>query len=117
MKRLNLFEILSSTVRAESKHGVYVSMGEIPDTLESTVTLDALRDKLQDLLGSKGERVFTNLTAHRLFTDLFINLQNLFLFDTEDEQQDFYQLFEGDVAELIYAMTINPAGDLCDENT
>lgn len=109
MKRLKWSEIISVACRAENKLGVYVSACEHQDSLEYSAAMESLSDGLKALFGRvEGEHVFA---------DIMIDSRNLFLFDTDEEQMEFFELFIGDVSDFVFAMTLNRSGCLEDENT
>lgn len=93
------------------KPAVYVSSSGSDDPAEETKVFDFIRSSLNNLYGDGSHETIDYMMA-------IIN-GSLIFFDTEEEQNKFYRIFDAEITDssFVYACTYDKTGQCLTENT
>jgi hypothetical protein len=104
-------EVHKLAVAHVGKPAVYVSSSGSDDSAEETKVFDFIRSSLNNLYGDGSHETIDYMTA-------IIN-GSLIFFDTEEEQNKFYRIFDAEITDssFVYACTYDKTGQCLTENT
>ncbi len=111
MESFNWHEIVGLAVAQKGKPAVYVSNGLEYNKPEDDEIWKFVLEKCKNMFGEETDDYYAVMT-HMIGGGLFF-------FDTEEQQYDFYRIFEQPLTDssAIYACTYNAAGVCQTENT
>lgn len=111
MKILTWSETMNAAVKQVGKPAVYVNNGLEFDDPKDKAIWQFVRNEIKDIFGDETDEYFKVMG----------NLGNsaLFFFDSEQEQERFYSIFEKELtySSAIYACTYDKNGECQTENT
>ena len=111
MKALQWNEIVSMAVAHAGKPAVWVNNGLEYEDSSDAVIWKFVMDQVRKLYGNSTEEFYSIMNS--------LVYGGLFLFDTVDEQQRFYSIFDQPLtnSNAVYACTYNSDGVCENENT
>lgn len=111
MKILTWSETITAAVKQVGKFAVYVNNGLEFDSPEDEAIWQFVKNGIKDIFGDETEEYFKVMQN--------LGSSALFFFDTEQEQERFYCIFEKELTDssAIYACTYNKNGECQTENT